>query len=360
MREYQSIETIDFLGQTNLLQTLQVRNKPLVIKGLVNNWPLTQFADQPERAISSLLKSAAQQYVYVNKANQETKGRFFYTDDFTDKNFSQSPQLLTEFLTNLLSRTKPNLDHKQPETTDYRYMASTSVEYCFPGLLTEHPLPISLPSPLVSAWLGTQSVAATHFDVPQNIVCNVLGQRRFTLFPPEQLDNLYIGPLDFTPAGQPVSLVNVSDPDLSLFPKFATAIQHGFQVTLCPGDALYIPSMWWHNVEALQSVNLLFNYWWQDTPTYLGAPMDALKHAILSIKSLSVSERKAWQKLFNHYVFEHEQTQLDHIPTQALGMLDRLVNGEHKVESHAQTTIENSAEMRARAIRADLLKALNK
>ena len=88
--------------------------------------------------------------------------------------------------------------------------------------------------------------------------------------------------------------------------------------------------------------------------------MDALKHAILSIKSLSVSEREAWQTLFNHYVFEHEQTQLDHIPTQALGMLDRLVNCELEVEDRTQTIIENSAEMKARAIRADLLKALNK
>ena len=42
----------------------------------------------------------------------------------------------------------------------------------------------------------------------------VAGRRRFTLFPPEQVANLYIGPLDLTPAGQPVSLVDQAQPDL--------------------------------------------------------------------------------------------------------------------------------------------------
>lgn len=355
MNKYQSIETIAYCGQTDLQTTLQDRTQPLVIKGLVAHWPLTKLANNLELALQHLQQSASEQYVYVNQAAHESQGRFFYTDDFSDKNFTQSPQLLKTFLASLAQRT-----NSSGTESDFQYMASTSVDYCFPNLLLEHTLPVALPSPLVSAWLGTQSVAATHFDVPQNIACNVLGQRRFTLFPPEQHDNLYIGPLDFTPAGQPVSLVDVKAPNLMKHPKFSTAIAHGYQVTLAPGDALFIPSMWWHNVEALDNVNLLFNYWWHSNPTYLGAPMDALKHAILSIKSLPIEQRQAWKQLFSSYVFDHQPDQFEHIPQNALGMLDDLIESntnQYQTLSEAEAT---TPEMRARQIRASLLKALNK
>ena len=47
--------------------------------------------------------------------------------------------------------------------------------------------------------------------------------RRFTFFPPEQLENLYVGPIDFSPAGQPISLVDILNPDYAKFPKYKNA-----------------------------------------------------------------------------------------------------------------------------------------
>ncbi|MFX7984900.1 cupin-like domain-containing protein, partial [Acinetobacter baumannii] len=85
------------------------------------------------------------------------------------------------------------------------------------------------------------------------------GRRRFTVFPPEQLPNLYLGPLDPTPAGQPVSLVDFHQPDFERFPRFRDALAAGEAAELAPGDAVYIPSMWFHHVEGLAPVNLLIN-----------------------------------------------------------------------------------------------------
>ena len=68
-----------------------------------------------------------------------------------------------------------------------------------------------------------------------------------------------------------------------------------------PGDALFIPSMWWHEVEALAPFNLLVNYWWRTTPDYMDAPINALQHALqhalLSIAGLPPEEKQIWQDM---------------------------------------------------------------
>jgi hypothetical protein len=58
---------------------------------------------------------------------------------------------------------------------------------------------------LASIWIGNRTRIAAHYDLPDNVAVVAAGHRRFTLFPPEQVRNLYVGPVDFTrrPAGQP-------------------------------------------------------------------------------------------------------------------------------------------------------------
>lgn len=350
--QYKTIESVDYLGQSSLYQLVVNRTTPLVIKGLVKNWPMTKTADDSKASLDALANMASPQYVFVNSANASSKGRFFYNDEFTDKNFTQSPIPLPDFIDQLKNRVAEPTDKAAP----FLYMASTSVDYCFPEFRASHSLPgdleLSLSSPLISAWFGSESVAATHFDVPNNIACNVIGRRKFTLFPPAQVANLYVGPLDFTPAGQPVSLVNINEPDFSQFPRFKNAISEGFQVTLEPGDALYIPSMWWHNVESLNTLNLLINYWWSSAEAYLGQPMDALKLSALTIKNKPKAEKQAWKHLFDQFVFE----QLERNSDSSLGP----THTSNHIPEHAQGVLGKPDENVARRIRAELIKSLNK
>jgi len=162
---------------------------------------------------------------------------------------------------------------------------------------------------------------APHFDLPDNIACVVAGRRRFTLFPPAQVANLYIGPLDLTPAGQPVSLVDHTRPDLERFPRYAQALEHAQVFELEAGDALFLPSQWWHGVESLEPISALVNFWWRQSPAFMDTPLNTLMLALLSLRDLPPAQRDAWRALFDHYVFDADEHTAAHLPPAARGIL---------------------------------------
>ncbi len=170
-------------------------------------------------------------------------------------------------------------------------------------------------------WIGNRIRVAPHYDVKENVACCVAGRRRFTLFPPEQLANLYAGPFELTPAGTPVSMVDPHAPDLARYPRFAEAWEHAQQTTLEPGDALYIPYTWWHGVESLEPVSILVNYWWNDSPPGIAPPYDALLHAIYAFRHLPPQDRDVWRMMLDHYVFESNGDPAAHLPAHAKGIL---------------------------------------
>lgn len=281
---------------------------PLILRGLVGGWPLVTKALESDRAVIDYLHSFYHRKpVSAFMAMPEAEGRIFYNESVDGFNFVQAEVYLDDVLN------KINEISGQKGQPTY-YVGSLEMQHHLPGLNEQNSLPIKHEGARKSIWLGNYSVVAPHFDFPDNLACCVIGERRFTLFPPEQQSNLYIGPLDFTPAGQAISMVNVKAPDLQKHPRFETAMTTALTATLSPGDAIYIPSMWWHSVESLGALNGLVNYWWRDTPAYLGSPQNALLHAILSIKQLPKSQRAAWRNLFDHYVFEQPTGMYDHLP----------------------------------------------
>ena len=180
-------------------------------------------------------------------------------------------------------------------------------------------------SVLESIWIGNRTCIAPHFDNTENLACVVGGRRRFTMFPPDQIKNLYVGPLDLTPAGQPVSLVDIRRPDLGRFPRFAEAAAVAECAELAPGDAVYIPALWWHNVEALEDFNVLVNYWWRDVPDYFDSPSSSLLHCLLSLKSLpSGSASRLEVQVFDYLIFQNDGAALDHLPPQVQGLFGDL------------------------------------
>ena len=146
------------------------------------------------------------------------------------------------------------------------------------------------------------------------------------MFPPEQIGNLYVGPLDYAPTGAPMSLVQLHAPDFERFPRFREALAHARRAELAPGDALFIPPLWWHNVESLELLNVWVNYWWHASGAPLGtvSGYDSLLHAILNIRQLPDPVREAWRALFEHYVFGPQSQVSAHIPEPRRGVLGQL------------------------------------
>jgi len=310
--------------------------EPVVLRNLVGDWPLVRTGrESAGSAIAYLRRYMRDAEVVAMAGPPEIGGRLFYNDDLSGFNFhAERPRLGA-----VLNALDANRALAEPPSV---YLGSTTVDTFFPGLADENRVELGDRGALYSIWIGNRTRIAAHQDLPDNLACVAVGRRRFTLFPPGQLSNLYIGPLDFTPAGQAISLVDFAAPDLQKFPRFAAAVRHAQVAELDAGDALFIPSLWWHHIEALTPLNVLLNYWWRQAPEYMDTPMNALMLAILAVRDLPPRERLEWQEIFRHYVFEPSDAAAAHVPPAARGVLAPL-----------------DAD-RARELRARLLKRINR
>lgn len=291
--------------------------EPVLLKNLVSDWPAVT-------ACNRSLPDAAQYLsrfwtddlvtVYVSDHND---GRFSYSDDFKGFNFRAG----TAHFGQLMQKLGENPGNKGHAI----YMGSTNVDHWLPGFRGENDVVMPSNDGLASIWIGNKTRISAHFDFPDNIACVVAGRRRFTLFPPDQLKNLYVGPVHPTPSGQAISLVDFNNPDFDRFPRFAEALEHALVCDLEPGDAVFVPSMWWHNVESFSDYNILVNYWWTSgSPATISSPSAALMHGILALRDLPERQRAAWKNLFDYYVFSADPSEFEHIPKAGRGCLDPL------------------------------------
>jgi len=295
---------------------------PLVLRGLVAHWPLVQASHAGPVSTARYLRRFVRvdaPPVTTTTAPPEVQGRLFYNPEMTGFNFRREQVPLPVVLNTLIHY----LEHPAPPTI---YVASTTLDTWLPGVRADNPLPLSALEacePLTSIWIGNRVRVPIHQDLPDNLACIGAGRRRVTLFAPDQLRNLYIGPLDLTPAGQPISLVDVAAPDFTRFPRFAQALENAWVGELGAGDAVFIPSMWWHYMEALDGFNVLINDWWRTSQPWMDTPMNALMYSLLTMRELPPTQRRIWQEVFRHYVFEANDDTATHIPKHARGVLGK-------------------------------------
>ncbi|ROQ21130.1 cupin-like protein [Marinimicrobium koreense] len=273
------------------------RFEPAILRGYTQDWPAVTHALKSQQALREYLVGFSRgEPIELFLGAPEIGGRFSYDEHLQGFNFVRRK----DHFETALQRLQRMEDDANPPAF---YIGATAIPHTLPGLERDNTMNLVDERVPPNIWIGNRTTIPTHYDVSDNLACVVAGRRRFTLFPPEQVRNLYVGPIDFTPAGQPISLVDPYQPDLERFPKFAEAMPTARVAELEPGDVLYIPSLWWHQVESLARFNVLINYWWETGVPNTGSPFEALVHGLLTVRQLPLEKRRAWQTFFDHYLF---------------------------------------------------------
>ncbi|WP_332837954.1 cupin-like domain-containing protein [Sphingomonas sp. MA1305] len=311
---------IDGRGMAPDLAAIVEAGVPTILRGAVAHWPLVAAGrDGPEAVADYLARFDGGRPLVAYLGGPAIRGRFHYDRASTGMNFRTERLPLPMVMARLA-------EGQRSDDGAALYVGSTDLDHFFPGLRLDNPLApaddlfVAHP-PLASIWIGNRTVAAAHHDMSDNAAACAVGRRRFTLFPPEQIANLYPGPLEPTPGGQAVTMVDFAAPDLDLYPRFAEAVAAGEIAELEPGDLLVYPALWWHQVEALDPFNVLVNFWWNRVADHHDTPMTTLLHALLALRDRPAHEKRGWQALFDYYVFGPADAAAAHLPPAMQGPL---------------------------------------
>lgn len=292
--------------------------RPVVMRGLVSDWPVARAGVLSAAALQSYLSqfdTGGQTEAFFG--DPRIAGKYYYADDLRGFNFERRRMRFTEVLETIVSTAGvPNAQSV--------YLGSVPVDDLLPGFSAQNALRVLDPRVDARIWLGHASNVSAHFDAVDNIACVVAGSRRFTLFPPETIGHLYVGPIDNTMAGQPVSLAASSPPDDAKYPLFREVRDQALTAELQPGDAIYIPKLWWHKIEATAPFNALVNYWWDAFSAGPDSPYTSMLLSMITIAERPPAERRAWQAFFDHYVFRKNGHPLAHLPESQHGLLGPL------------------------------------
>ncbi|WP_422009947.1 cupin-like domain-containing protein [Roseateles sp.] len=287
--------------------------EPVVMRGVVAHWPLVaQGRAGLEPCLQYLMGFDAGTPVDAVLAKPDAVRAFTYKPELDGFNFMRDKRPYAALFEQLW---------RYSHFPDPPSLAAQSalVSEALPGLAQANVCPLLDAQVAPRIWIGNRATVPAHFDDSHNIACVAAGKRRFTLLPPQCAPLLYLGPPDHAPTPAPMSVVpDLHRADAVKFPRVSEALAQAHVAELEPGDAIYIPPLWFHQVEALAPhLNILVNYWWRPEAAP-GRPDDlhpaAMRLAMLALRHLPDGEREGWRALFGHYVFGARGEQLAHIP----------------------------------------------
>ncbi|WP_353931421.1 cupin-like domain-containing protein [Okeanomitos corallinicola TIOX110] len=227
-------------------QATQAYSKPVIITGKIEEWKAFH-----SWSLDYLNGVVGDKELDINISN---KNKIFTFDPDTGDTLSSTKMQFSEF-TNWITQ--------ENKSDQYYYLQQNPIKLMFPELLPDIEVPdyISQKSFIVSnLWIGTGgNTTPLHWDAAQNILCQVRGRKKLLLFAPNQTPFLY--PHSVDSKAPHLSYLNIDKPDFDKFPKFKEA--QVIECVLEPGEMLFMPPFWWHQVYSLEQVNIAVNFWWK-------------------------------------------------------------------------------------------------
>jgi len=229
--------------------------QPVIVTGKIAEWKA--FASW---SIDYLNTVVGNKEVNVNVS----KNKIFTLDPETEVACPYIKMQFTDFTDWIIQEKKDD---------QYYYLQQNPIEAFFPELLPDIEIPDYVDKKLfmvTNLWIGTGgNVTPLHWDSAQNLLSQVRGRKRVVLFEPKQTSFLY--PFSVYSTMPHLSHINIEKPDINKFPKFKKA--KGIECMLEPGEMLFIPAFWWHQVHSLEQLNIAINFWWKaNIKDYFTAP----------------------------------------------------------------------------------------
>lgn len=144
------------------------------------------------------------------------------------------------------------------------YFAPEITEEAFPGLFADIVYPKWINRQNIKEmnfWFSQQNnQTILHFDLLNNFLVQIFGRKKVRLFSPNDSSYLYPTISTSYKEARLSQIYDLDNPDLDNFPDFVHA--HSYEGIIAPGDILYIPEYWWHEVQSLD-ISLSVNFFWE-------------------------------------------------------------------------------------------------
>ena len=219
--------------------------KPVIITGKMNDWKASYLW-----SIDYLNTVVGNKEIIVNVS----KNQRFMLDPEAGFTRVVKKIKLTELMDWIVQEKPAN---------EYYYLVQSPIKITFPELVSDIEVPDYIDQKLLQVtnlWIGAGgNISPLHHDLSENLLCQVRGRKRILLFEPKQTSLLYPFPAHSKILN--MSQLNIDKPELDKFPKFQKAKYT--ECVLEPGEMLFLPAFWWHQVYSLDRLNISINFWWK-------------------------------------------------------------------------------------------------
>jgi len=234
------------LGRDEFLERYYAQNRPVILTGEMADWPaLTRWTPQYLRAA---VGAAPVQY----QGERSTNERF---EMEKDRHLRTMP--FDRFIDMIAAGSTGNDAYITAYNSASNAAALASLSRDL-GALDKF-LAQSPETPQGMMWIGPAgTITSLHHDLTNNLIAQIVGRKRLKVVPAAHTSKLYNNRHVFS------EITDLEDPalDRARFPKLAQA--KIYDVDLAPGEIIFMPLGWWHQVRALDfSVTVTYtNFIW--------------------------------------------------------------------------------------------------